>query len=572
MRPERRRAALGIVAALLICASVLFGTGTPLGAGVAEAAPAEFCLPPLVKCAAPASTGPEADVNVTGFAFPDNPVGEPVKGLFQSHNHEFSYAGFGQGPFCGKTFDPAGVTKAMVDCPEHNPAGIPAWFEQLSSGQLPLTPHDTRGWPTFKDWPKPTSQMHNQTYYKGLERLWRSGARVYVNDATTNRGLCMIYTTIRSACDDMSNIRRINQETRGLQAYIDQQYGGPGKGWYRIVESPAQARQVISEGKLAVIMGIEASEPFGCGRTLDAPNCTTADIDKGLDEMHAAGVRSMFLCHKYDNALCGVRYDSGATGAVVNIGNFLTTGQFWQAQTCTGPRHDNTIAISDPAILTTLLANVTSILKPITLPVYPAGPHCNPIGLSNLGEYLLKGLMKRGMIVEVDHMSVKAADQALTVLEAARYPGVISSHSWMDTGYNQRVLALGGMITPILLDPKSTLTAWKETRAAAPSDRPFAYGYGSDLNGLHTGLPRPGSSPMTYPFTSLDGQATLDRQVWGERTWDLNKDGLAQEGMVPDWIDSVRAAAGPDADRFVEDMTNGAEAYLRMWEAAEGTA
>ena len=42
------------------------------------------------------------------------------------------------------------------------------------------------------------------------------------------------------------------------------------------------------------------------------------------------------------------------------------------------------------------------------LPVYPPGPHCNPKGLTPLGEHLIRSMMRKGMIVETDHMSMKA--------------------------------------------------------------------------------------------------------------------------------------------------------------------
>ena len=49
-----------------------------------------------------------------------------------------------------------------------------------------------------------------------------------------------------------------------FQDYIDAQFGGPGRGFYRIVKSPFEAHQVINSGRMAVIMGIETSVPFGC--------------------------------------------------------------------------------------------------------------------------------------------------------------------------------------------------------------------------------------------------------------------------------------------------------------------
>ena len=132
----------------------------------------------------------------------------------------------------------------------------------------------------------------------------------------------------------MDAVRREAARAYELEAFIDAQFGGPGKGWYRIVTTPEQARQVIIEGKLAVILGVEVSEPFGCKQTLGIPGCTKAQIDRGLDELHELGVRSMFLCHKFDNALCGVRYDEGTNGIIVNVGQFITTGTWWNPQTC----------------------------------------------------------------------------------------------------------------------------------------------------------------------------------------------------------------------------------------------
>ena len=43
-----------------------------------------------------------------------------------------------------------------------------------------------------------------------------------------------------------------------------------------------------------------------------------------------------------------------------------------------------------------------------------------------------------------------------------------------------------------------------------------------------------GASPLTYPFTAPNG-TTVDRQVFGSRTFDLNTDGVAQYGLYADW-------------------------------------
>ena len=146
-----------------------------------------------------------------------------------------------------------------------------------------------------------------------MERSWRGGQRIFVNLLVENNKLCEIYPLKRNSCDDMDSIRLQANDMCALERYIDAQYGGPGKGWYRIVTNPYQARKVINQGKLAVVMGIETSVPFGCTQKLGVPDltCTPARIDKQLDEVRRWASRQMELVNKFDNALAGVAGDDG---------------------------------------------------------------------------------------------------------------------------------------------------------------------------------------------------------------------------------------------------------------------
>ena len=89
------------------------------------------------------------------------------------------------------------------------------------------------------------------------------------------------------------------------------------------------------------------------------------------------------------------------------------------------------------------------------------------------------------------------------------------------------------------------------------------------MNGFGSqGGPRnPEENPVRYPFKSFDGKVTLDKQKSGERVYDINTDGMAHYGLYPDWIEDLRMIAG---DQIVKEMGRGAEAYLQMWERAEG--
>ena len=290
---------------------------------------------------------PDSQVNVAGSPFTGTTPGGEVRGYVDAHTHLMSDVGFGGNIVCGATFSPNGIADALRDCDYHYPTGQAALLENLTNkeGGGPFDAHDPVGWPTFTDWPKWSSLTHQQMYYKWVERAWRGGLRVMVADAVNNNVLCSLPTQAnRYSCDDMDTVRRQVAETKALEAFIDAQYGGPGRGWFRIAYSADQARAAVEQGKLAVVLGVEVSNPFGCKLTLGIAGCTAAQIDAGLTELHALGVRSMFLCHKFDNALCGVRFDEGTQGTIVNLGNLLNTGQWWQVEACRTELQDHTVS------------------------------------------------------------------------------------------------------------------------------------------------------------------------------------------------------------------------------------
>ncbi|MFF3333863.1 discoidin domain-containing protein [Streptomyces sp. NPDC002888] len=546
-RPYRSRKDVTVVSLLLLVLAMTLGP-TP-----SSAAAADWWTPT-------ARPAPDSQINVTGEPFTGTNSAGEVRGFVDAHDHLFANEGFGGRLICGRTFSEAGIADALKDCPEHYPDGSLAIFDFITNGGDGK--HDPVGWPTFKDWPRYNSLTHQQNYYAWVERAWRGGQRVLVNDLVTNGVICSVYFFKDRSCDEMTSIRLQAKLTYDLQAYVDKMYGGTGKGWFRIVTDSAQARDVVKQGKLAVILGVETSEPFGCKQVLDIAQCSQADIDKGLDELYALGVRSMFLCHKFDNALCGVRFDEGGLGTAINVGQFLSTGTFWKTEKCTGPQHDNPIGgAAAPEAEKELPAGVE-------VPSYAADAQCNTRGLTALGEYAVRGMMQRKMMLEIDHMSVKATGRVLDIFEAASYPGVLSSHSWMDIDWTERVYGLGGFVAQYMHGSEQFSAEAKRTDALRDK-YDVGYGYGTDMNGVG-GWPAPrgadAAHKVTYPFKSVDGGSVIDRQTTGQRTWDLNTDGAAHYGLVPDWIEDIRLVGGQDV---VDDLFRGAESYLGTWGASE---
>jgi hypothetical protein len=514
---------------------------------------------------------PEIQVNATGTPLRGSSPTAPVRGFVDAHGHIAAFQFLGGQFHCGRPWSPYGVTVALADCPDHQPNGAGAVAENFFNTGTPVGTHSTQGWPAFDGWPRPESLTHEGTYWKWLERAWRGGQRIIVNLLVQNRALCEIYPLKSSACNDMESARIQAREMFALQDYIDAQYRGPGKGFLRIVRSPAEARRVINDGKLAVVLGIEVSEVLDCGLQNDVPQCTTADIDAGLDELSAMGVRSIFPIHKFDNALGGTAMDSGATGILVNLGNKYATGRWWQAGPCpAGSETDKTpdnLTSGDRAALQAIFG---SVIAPAfdDVPAYGAGPLCNPRGLTALGVHAINAMIDRGMLIETDHMSAKARDAALDILEARNYPGVVTSHSWGGMTSQQRIQDLGGFVAPSAKDSPAFVDNWDMARDMAPAGVPFAVGFGSDMNGLaHQAEPRGASSnPVTYPYRTFDGGTTMDKLHSGTRVYDVNTDGVPNYGLFPDYVEDLRKQAG---NQIVTDLANGAEVYLQAWARAD---
>ena len=528
---------------------------------------------------------PEVEINVEGDPIGGETPFTEVRGYLDDHVHMMAFEFIGGAVRCGKPWDRYGVAEALVDCPDHMIAGgRGAVLEQVLSGGPYAAPHDPDGWPTFAGWPRHNSLTHEGLYYRWLERAWRGGLRLFTNLLVDNHGLCVVYPLHKHGCNEMDGVRLQAQRLRELERYIDAQSGGPGEGWFRIVTDPFQARRVINAGKLAVIMGIEVSIPFDCGVVLDVPQCDTAQIDRALDEVYALGVRQMELANKFDNALTGITGDGGTTGIVVNSGNKLETGNYWRMESCTDDDHGahdrSQLNLTDDAGTPTGRDSIFAGVLQVTgtsgvAPLYPGAPHCNIMGLTELGAHAVRGLIQRGMIFDPDHMGARARHQALDIIEAEGYSGVVSSHSWADDTIYPRVYSLGGVVTPYAGGSEGFFETWKQHRAWADERFTFGFGYGSDINGFGAqGGPRgaDASPKVSYPFTGLGG-VVIDRQVSGERVFDISIDGVAHYGLYPDWIEELRLLGGAEfGDAIIADMTRGAEAYLQMWERAIGIA
>jgi len=223
-----------------------------------------------------------------------------------------------------------------------------------------------------------------------------------------------------------------------------------------------------------------------------------------------------------------------------------------------------------------VLKTTTGLPHGTVAPIYPQGPVCNVRGLTDLGAYLINQMMDRGMVINIDHMGVKTASAVLDMTEAAGYPGVATTHSWSDGTMIARIANSGGFVSSYAssAEPQAGrggyLNDWRANMAAAQPGSITGYGFGTDVNGLGNqaaARSNAAQQPLVYPFTALNG-VTVQRETVGQRTYDLNTDGMANYGLLADWTADLVLAAGADGPAIKQLLMNSAETYTSMWEAA----
>jgi len=524
---------------------------------------------------------PEAQNNTVGETFSgpqfnagaasngkNNVSSATLLGYADAHVH-ISATTFLGGVHSGRPFHEYGVEHAIGDCAEeHGPDGAADPVGALFVGDT--DGHITTGWPTFQDWPARGALTHEGMYWKWVERSWKAGQRLMVNDLVDNATLCELQRNANqppdptTECNEMDGAADQAGFMYAMQDYVDAQYGGRGAGWFQIVHSPAEARQMIAAGKMAVVLGIEISHIFNCqvfynnparqqepfeetGNPLDAGatyTCNESEIDAQIDRLWNIGVRQLFPIHEFDNALggngifdglilnLGNRSDTGGTPSPADgdpFGNNPTAetaaGEFWTTYTCPA---------ADDVEIDGYLYGAGSVMEnapPRPLPCvqtgqggraggttqcYPDTRQCNARWLTPIGQYAFEKLMERGMIIEVDHLELEIKDQLLELAEAQTptYPLVSThgGHGGISNVQARRILNGGGIIYPYKPNGQGLVSFYQnllQLHSDSGSPYDLAIGYGADMNGLGgQSAPRgdiQAGKEVAYPFTLFSG-------------------------------------------------------------------
>ena len=518
----------------------------------------------------------------------DDPLPQ-LEGYADLHLHMFAEEAFGGGWFHGQSGGPADVALAICDGGEPGDHGrlqddlgplfagcdqalldataaeVPLLQILLTLGGLgiseflsdvPGSSGDTGkhldrrgGWPELDGWPRWDVIAHQQAWGPWLEDAYESGLRVTVVSAVSLDWLCRALpdeNVKRPQCDEMDDVRVQLQMANDFAAAND---------WVEIALSAEDARRIVSEDKLAMVLSIEASHVFGEG-----------DWEAQLDEVYGLGVRTLQIVHQLDNRF----------GGAAPHNTIFQTVQFGE----------NCHVDSDCGLTT----------QDLTLG-FDVDANCRNVkGLTDEGKALIEAMIARNMLIDAAHMSEQLVRDVYAVtVEHDYYPVYLSHAHFREIMRPEKaaeekttpawIVALvresGGMIgLRTAHEETNTYDASAVENSCHGSSRSFAQAYdygrlglkvpiglGSDLNGfIQQTRPRFGPDACSASFPEEAACQARDERLSGVGVGsDFDEWGLGHLGLLGDLVDDLEAL-GSD----VTPLRHSADDFVVMWERASG--
>ena len=209
-----------------------------------------------------------------------------------------------------------------------------------------------------------------------------------------------------------------------LQDYIDAQFGGPGKGFLRIVKTPhggAQGDQRRQAGDGARRRGLRGPQ-----LRADSSTSRTAPPRRSTPSSTSSSRSACSRCSRCTSSTTrsAARSTTRARPACSSTPATSTPpASSGTPSTATTADHDNEptnpTGAARRAVLRALRARCSTHRC--------SRDSCRSIrrrrsatrrGLTALGEFMIRSMMRRGMIIETDHLSVKARRDVLDIIEA----------------------------------------------------------------------------------------------------------------------------------------------------------
>lgn len=303
----------------------------------------------------------------------------------------------------------------------------------------------------YRDWPAWDTPTHQQHYWGHLQDAWRKGLRI-------------VSASILEV-DPLGALMPGGTDRTPYQVVIDQLEAANDfdarHDWVEIALSPAHARNIIAQGKLAMVLTLEANFPYckqrPCGRGADEEDIT--NVLATLDEFVDLGVRGYQVMSHFDTQFAGVAVYTQAIHLMqwlyqeLNTDGDITSLEMAGAMNI--PLNDAFAAAAniaqgwDPLATVPVLGSlfpvtsydgITDIHALMALVGEISGPQCvrrdnglpercatclkdgidcqNVIGLTPLGEQLVAGLIERGLLLDIAHLSERGVQGVWDVIQS----------------------------------------------------------------------------------------------------------------------------------------------------------
>ena len=400
----------------------------------------------------------------------------------------------------------------------------------------------------FREWPKHDSRTHQHMHEAWIKRSYDGGLRLMVAHVVETELIANLNP--KPGFGPLNNRSAVERQLVWIKAMAARH-----SGWMEIAYTPADARRIVGQNKLALVLGVEVDHLGDFGRP-GGPEATEANVRSYLNDLQRLGVRHLYSIHFADNpfgacSLYNPIFDLNhfvLTGSMHSVREGADVGVFYKSvmgmsdlfgaadrdvrrrqlrdvvrtKGLENIRLNGGLNVPMGSAMDTIFAFEDSHRADFTGNNRSHHGFVNANGLNPLGEFFLKEVIARGMILDADHLSDLALERTLTLCEAEAvgspdgkgYP-LIAGHTTFralsltpgdplfDDHTNshegdkperavERIRALGGMVSPI--------TAGKAVKSLPGSSVPnncpdssaaFAqqYLYGTQqMNGVGVGI------------------------------------------------------------------------------------
>ena len=151
--------------------------------------------------------------------------------------------------------------------------------------------HNPSGWPNCDYWPNASSKAHQQMHISSIYRAWQGGLRLMIASVTDNQLIARLWNRSMFSVPYLDLDPNFDFESARRQLGFIRSQALSNSAWMQVVTTSAEARQTISNNKLAVILGVEMDR---------------LTAEQVINLKNEFGVRQVVPIHMANNSFGGV--------------------------------------------------------------------------------------------------------------------------------------------------------------------------------------------------------------------------------------------------------------------------